>query len=109
MEKTEVIRALGALSHPLRLDVFRALIVAGSGGRTPGDLMAEFEVPSATLSFNLKELAAAGLVTQERASRNIVYRASYAQMNGLLAYLTQNCCAGVPCSADDASAAACGR
>jgi ArsR family transcriptional regulator, arsenate/arsenite/antimonite-responsive transcriptional repressor len=110
MDKQEVIKALGALAHPLRLDVFRALVVAGPAGRTPGDLMAALgDVPSATMSFHLKELAAAGLVTQERASRNMVYRAAYARMNGLLGYLTDNCCAGTAaCATDSAEANCCG-
>jgi DNA-binding transcriptional ArsR family regulator len=66
------------------------------------------DIPSATMSFHLKELAAAGLVTQERASRNVVYRAAYDQMNNLLGYLTDNCCAGSACSPASAKAACCG-
>lgn len=110
MEKQDVIRALGALAHSTRLDIFRALVVAGPEGRTPGQLMAELEVPSATMSFHLKELAGAGLVNQERASRNIVYRAAYDQMNGVLGFLSQNCCAGSPACAPaaDTATAACG-
>jgi len=99
MEKSAVIKALAALAHPLRLDIFRALIVAGPEGRTPGRLMEDLgNIPSATMSFNLKELAAAGLVTQERASRNVVYRAAYERMNDVLGYLTDNCCAGQACA-----------
>lgn len=105
MEKHTVIRALGALAHPVRLDVFRELVVAGPLGRTPGQLMqAVADIPSATMSFHLKELAAAGLVHQERASRNIVYRAAYEQMNSLLGYLTQNCCAGADCALEVSTA-----
>lgn len=110
MDKQDIVRALGALAHPLRLDIFRELVVAGSVGRTPGHLMAALgEIPSATMSFHLKELSAAGLVTQERASRNVVYRAAYDQMNGLLGYLTANCCAGSSaCAGDPADATCCG-
>lgn len=106
MEKTVVIRALAALAHPLRLDVFRALVVAGREGLTPGVLMERLQVPSATLSFHLKELATAGLVTQERASRHIIYRADYAQMNGVLGFLTENCCRGAECGIE-AQASSC--
>jgi ArsR family transcriptional regulator len=109
MEKQAVIRSLSALAHPLRLDVFRALVVAGPQGRTPGQLAEDLGgIPSATMSFHLKELATAGLVSQERASRNIVYRAAYDQMNGLLGYLTENCCHGAECAVDQSPAAACG-
>ncbi|MBY0468355.1 MAG: helix-turn-helix domain-containing protein [Burkholderiaceae bacterium] len=108
MDKQDVIRALGALAHPLRLDVFRELVVAGPTGRTPGHLMGALgDIPSATMSFHLKELAAAGLVTQERASRNVVYRAAYDQMNGLLGFLTENCCAGTSACAPNAAEATC--
>jgi DNA-binding transcriptional ArsR family regulator len=65
------------------------------------------DIPSATMSFHLKELAAAGLVTQERASRNVVYRASYERMNGLLGYLTENCCAGAGAYATNTADATC--
>lgn len=94
MDNDDVIRALGALAHPVRLDVFRALVVAGPDGLTPGVFMERLGVPSATLSFHLKELADAGLVEQERAGRHIVYRATYGRMDGLIAYLTENCCQG---------------
>ena len=94
MDKVDVIGALGALAHPVRLDVFRALVVAGPDGLTPGFFMERLGVPSATLSFHLKELAVAGLVEQERAGRHIIYRAAYDRMDGLIAYLTENCCQG---------------
>ena len=97
MEKIDVVRSLAALAHPLRLEIFRALVVAGQSGLTPGVMSEALEVPSATLSFHLKELFAADLVYQERASRHIIYRANYAQMDGVLGYLTQNCCAGDRC------------
>jgi DNA-binding transcriptional ArsR family regulator len=64
---------------------------------TPGVMQEGLAIPGTTLSFHLKELASAGLVSQERASRNLVYRAEIAQMNGLMGYLTQNCCAGASC------------
>jgi ArsR family transcriptional regulator, arsenate/arsenite/antimonite-responsive transcriptional repressor len=97
MEETEIIKSLAALAQPLRLRVFRALVVAGQAGLTPGTMAEGLDVPAATLSFHLKELVHAGLVTQERSSRNLIYRAAYERMNSLLAYLTQNCCQGVEC------------
>jgi DNA-binding transcriptional ArsR family regulator len=62
------------------------------------------DVPATTLSFHLKELSASGLVTQERSGRYLVYRAAYERMDGLLAYLTQNCCQGEACLAVEAAA-----
>lgn len=103
MNEIDVIRALGALAHPMRLRIFRALVVIGQDGLTPGVMSEGLEIPSTTLSFHLKELASAGLVTQERSSRNLVYRAVFEQMNGLLGYLTENCCQGAECVADSAT------
>jgi len=97
MEKSDVVRNLSALAHPVRLDVFRALVVRGRFGLTPGAMSEGLGIPAATLSFHLKELVNAGLVTQERASRNLIYRAAYAHMNDLLTYLTANCCQGEAC------------
>ena len=100
MKLHEVVQALAALAHPLRLEVFRALVVAGQSGLTPGVIQAALDVPAATLSFHLKELSNSGLVTQERASRHIIYRAAYDNMNALLGYLTANCCQGAPCAVE---------
>jgi DNA-binding transcriptional ArsR family regulator len=107
MDEQQVVKALGALAQPLRLQVFRALVVTGQPGLTPGTMAEALGIPQNTLSFHLKELAIAGLVTQERSSRNIVYRAAYDRMNALLAYLTENCCAGAACAADT-TASSCG-
>jgi ArsR family transcriptional regulator len=93
--------------------VFRALVVAGPAGLTPGALTESLEVSATGLSFHLKELMHSGLVSQERQGRNLVYRAAFEQMNGLLAYLTQNCCQGEACATgsppacDTASTSAC--
>lgn len=97
MEETDVVRALAALAHPARLQVFRALVVVGRQGLTPGTMADALDLPAATLSFHLKELAHAGLVTQERAGRHLVYRAAYDRMNGVLGYLTAHCCQGADC------------
>lgn len=108
MEDKDVIRALAALAQPVRLQVFRALIVAGPAGLTPGTMAGALDVPQNTLSFHLKELANAGLVTQERASRHSIYRAAFEHMNAVLGYLTENCCRGTPCDVVPAmSCAAC--
>ncbi len=95
-------QALAALAQPLRLQVFRALVVAGPQGLTPGAMSEGTGVPPNTLSFHLKELAHAGLVSQQRDGRYLIYRADFEQMNGLLAYLTQNCCRGAACAVDKA-------
>jgi ArsR family transcriptional regulator len=96
MKKVHVIRALGALAHEVRLDVFRLLVVAGPKGSTPSALSAKLKVPPTKLSFHLKELAIAGLVTTEQDGRYLIYRAAYDQMNGLIGFLTENCCKGLP-------------
>ncbi len=97
MKELDAVRCLAALAQEVRLRVFRALVIAGSGGLTPGILAEQLEVPPNTLSFHLKELAHAGLVSQERQGRNLIYRASFETMNDLLSYLTENCCQGVTC------------
>ena len=98
MEQEQVIKSLAALAHPVRLQVFRALVVSGPAGLTPGVMQEGLDIPATTLSFHLKELANAGLVSIERASRFLVYRAAYAHMTGVLNYLTDNCCAGADCA-----------
>ena len=100
-------KSLAALAQPVRLQVFRALVVAGPGGMTPGTMAEGLAIPANTLSFHLKELAHAGLVSQERSSRNIIYRAAYERMNALLGYLTENCCRGVACAPEAATASCC--
>ena len=100
MESIGVVQALGALAQPLRLQVFRALVVAGPQGLTPGAMSEGTGVPPNTLSFHLKELAHAGLVTQQRDGRFLIYRADFERMNGVLAYLTKNCCQGSGCRID---------
>ena len=98
MEEDDTIRALAALAHPLRLRVFRALVVVGPSGLTPGVMAEALATGAAALSFHLKELAHAGLVTQEREGRNLIYRAAYDRMSALIAFLTDNCCAGAGCA-----------
>ncbi len=97
MEEQDVVKALAALAQPSRLRVFRTLVVAGPLGLTPGALSEELGVAATTLSFHLKELSHAGLVSQQRDGRNLIYRAAYEQMNAVLAYLTAHCCQGKDC------------
>lgn len=95
-EKTAVV-ALAALAQEARLRVFRALVGAAPDGMTPGVLSAMLDVPASTLSFHLKELVHADLVTVERDGRNLLYRPAIAHMNALLSYLTDHCCQGKSC------------
>lgn len=97
MKETDVVRALAALAQPLRLRAFRALVVAGPVGLTPSTMAEGLGVTPSALSFHLKELLQSGLVTQERASRHLIYRAAFEPMNALLGYLTDNCCQGSTC------------
>ena len=107
MEETDVVRSLLALAQAIRLRVCRALVVAGPEGLTPGALAESLEVSATTLSFHLKELANAGLVSQERQGRHLIYRASFARMGALMAYLTENCCEGQACEVTDRAACDC--
>jgi len=107
MEIKDVVNSLAALAQPVRLQVFRALVVAGSNGLTPGALVEAIAVPGTSLSFHLKELLHSGLVTQERNGRNLIYRAAFGQMNALLGYLTDNCCEGEACGVASLSARVC--
>ena len=107
MEEKDIIRALGALAHELRLRVFRMLVVAGPAGLTPGVIATQLDIPNATLSFHLKELMHAGLVTQEREGRSLIYRAAYEQMNAVLGFLTENCCKGQACLDPGANSCQC--
>jgi DNA-binding transcriptional ArsR family regulator len=105
MNEDQVVKSLAALAHPVRLQVFRALVVSGPAGLTPGVMQEGLGIPATTLSFHLKELANAGLVTALRASRHLVYRAEFERMNGVLGYLTENCCQGEACAIEATSAA----
>ena len=94
MEEKDVLKSLAALAQTHRLQAFRHLVVAGPQGATPGQLSEQMGTPNATLSFHLKELMNAGLISQERHGRHLIYRVEFERMNGLLAYLTENCCQG---------------
>src|SRR5271168_5413348 len=92
MEKKHAVVALAALAQDSRLDVFRLLVQAGSGGLPAGQIGERLGLPPATLSFHLNQLRHAGLVAFRRDGRSLIYAAEYPAMNALLGYLTENCC-----------------
>jgi DNA-binding transcriptional ArsR family regulator len=92
METKGVITALAALAHDTRLAIFRLLVETGSEGLPVGKIGERLGTAPTTLSFHLKELAHADLVTMRHEGRFIYCSANFATMNGLLAYLTENCC-----------------
>lgn len=105
MNEPHAVKALGALAQETRLKLFRLLVVAGPAGLTPSHMAKTLEVGPTALSFHLKELSHAGLVSSERDGRNIIYRAEFSVINDLLAFLTAQCCQGEPCM--DAAIASC--
>lgn len=102
-EEALTVKALAALAQPQRLRAFRALVVAGPAGLTPGVMAGQLGVAPSALSFHLKELAHSGLVSAEARGRNLIYRANFPQMTALLGYLTQHCCAGQACEVTEAT------
>src|SRR5687768_7100088 len=94
MDNTTAVTALSALSHESRLAAFRHLVQAGDAGLAVGELRDRLGLPPATLTAHLNVLRAAELVTDQREGRVIRVRAHYERMNALLAFLTENCCAG---------------
>ena len=98
MQSDIVIRALGALAQEHRLAAFRALVQAGENGLSAGTLADTLKLPNSSLSFHLAQLTNAGLIRQLRKGRSLIYSADYAAMNGLMGYLTENCCAGSACA-----------
>ena len=106
MDETSAVATLAALAQGARLRVFRALVGAGPQGMNPGELSAMLDIPASTLSFHLKELMHADLVSQERAGRNLIYRARFDRMQQVLSYLSDNCCQGGVCEVDSTRASA---
>jgi ArsR family transcriptional regulator len=98
MNEIDALRALAALSQATRLAIFRALVAAGPQGLRPGELVRQLKVPASSLSFHLKELLYAQLIGQQREGKFLIYSADFSRMNGLLAYLGDNCCQGQPCA-----------
>ncbi len=97
MQGETVIRALGALAQEHRLAVFRLLVQTGEAGLAAGAIADSLGVPASSMSFHLAQLAQAGLVTQRRQGRSLIYAADYDAMNDLMGYLTENCCGGTSC------------
>ena len=91
---SDAVRRLAALAHASRLAIFRLLVEAGPQGLAAGALAARLGLPAPTLSFHLKELAQASLVSARAQSRFVIYTADFAAINGLIGYLTENCCGG---------------
>lgn len=94
MDSQAAVEALGALAQEHRLGVFRQLVQAGEHGLAAGAIAAALGIPNSSLSFHLAQLSRAGLVTQERRHRSIIYRADYPAMNTLVGFLMENCCQG---------------
>ena len=92
MKEKQAIGALGALASEARLSVFRLLVKRGPKGYTPSELTERLGVPAPTLSFHLKGLVQSGLVVSRRDGRNLYYSPDFEYMNGLLSFLTENCC-----------------
>lgn len=105
MDKSHAIAALGALAQETRLELFRLLVQRGPEGMAAGAIADALGVTPSSLSFHLQQLVHAGLITQRRASRQIIYAAAYSRMNDLMGYLTENCCAGAACGTPAASCA----
>jgi ArsR family transcriptional regulator len=95
MNEKDAIRALAALAQPTRLRIFRLLVAAGPEGLNVGLIQEQLELASATLSFHLKELTHADLVTPRQEGRYVFYAPQIEQMNGLIGFLTENCCQGI--------------
>lgn len=92
MDEKHAIAALGALAQETRLALFRLLVTCGPAGLPAGAIAERLGVQPSLLSFHLAQLVHAGLITQRRLSRQLIYSAEYSAMNALLAYLTENCC-----------------
>ncbi|HEV8443277.1 MAG TPA: metalloregulator ArsR/SmtB family transcription factor [Steroidobacteraceae bacterium] len=99
MNSGQAVSALTALAHEYRLGVYRMLVEAGPAGLNAGTIAARLKMAPSSLSFHLRHLNHAGLISQQRSSRQLIYAADFTAMNELVGYLTENCCAG--------SAAAC--
>ncbi|MDR1995047.1 metalloregulator ArsR/SmtB family transcription factor [Azonexus sp.] len=97
METTDAVAALAALAQESRLTVFRLLIQAGPAGMAAGKISEAAGIPPSSLSFHLKELTHADMVTSRQEGRFVIYAANFATAAALVAFLTENCCGGSPC------------
>jgi len=94
MDAKQIVAALSALGQETRLEVFRLLVQRGRDGLAAGAISRGFDVPPSSLTFHLQQLTHAGLITQRRLSRQLIYAADFAVMNTIMGYLTENCCGG---------------
>ncbi len=94
MDSAQAIQALGALAHETRLAAFRLLVEAGPAGLPAGAIAERLGLPPSSLTFHVQHLHRAGLLTQRRVSRQLIYAADFGGMNGLIGFLTENCCGG---------------
>jgi ArsR family transcriptional regulator, arsenate/arsenite/antimonite-responsive transcriptional repressor len=97
MENKTAVAVLAALAQESRLAVFRLLVQAGQDGLSAGKIAETLGIPPSSLTFHLKELTHADLVSSRQESRFVIYSANFQTMNALLGYLTENCCGGKPC------------
>jgi DNA-binding transcriptional ArsR family regulator len=98
METKDAIVALSALAQESRLAVFRLLVTVGPAGMAATKIAEQLGIVSSSLSFHLKELSHAGLIVPRQEGRFVIYAANFATMNSLIAFLSENCCGGNPCS-----------
>ena len=98
MDKSTALRGLAGLAQETRLDIFRLLVEQGSEGLSAGVIAQRLQIAGPTLSFHLKELSHAGLVVARQAGRFIYYAPDFGTVNGLVGYLTENCCQGASCA-----------
>ncbi|MEQ1492284.1 MAG: metalloregulator ArsR/SmtB family transcription factor [Terricaulis sp.] len=92
------LEAFSALSNEHRLAIFRLLVQAGPEGMAAGDIADKLGIPASSLSFHLAHLTRANLAEQRRESRSLIYSANFPTMNGLIAFMTENCCGGASCA-----------
>jgi DNA-binding transcriptional ArsR family regulator len=98
MKYAHVVEALAALAHEHRLAIYRLLVQAGPEGRAAGAIAETLGLAASSLSFHLAHLTRAGLIERRRESRSLIYSADFDSMNGLVGFLTENCCGGADCS-----------
>ncbi|MBU3615708.1 helix-turn-helix transcriptional regulator [Polynucleobacter sp. JS-Polo-80-F4] len=98
MKNTDAINAFLALGQETRLNIFRLVVQRGDTGLTPGEIIEKLGIANATLSFHLKELVGADLLSVERQSRNLIYRPNASLVQELSGFLLENCCGGKACA-----------
>ena len=98
MHDIRAVEALSALANEHRLAIYRLLVQAGPQGRAAGAIADKLGMPASSLSFHLAHLTRAGLIEQRRESRSLIYSADFETMNGLVGFLTENCCGGAACA-----------